>query len=636
MEEQNNLELTIEEQNTDTIETSNEENVVETKTPENEEKTGYTPSKNQNQNHLEIVKYLLKLKSKPRNKSMEFQTKTSNQKSISSVKSILKSGKTHNTNYAQPSQRGKDKKTYTPPETIFLKNDPLNPVHLIQHGYNIYNNVNADVKEDKKIIALNFEDDTFKVVFKLDADKMNIITDVYQQCGIDLDIEETYISVPSNYPEDKLKTIINRIINSDLKNDFVTQYIPKTLEIIKTQMELDKIEAKFNKTTDNDININKLLKITDKSDILESLDIHIPQNMIYNDNYFYNDESGVHLMDILNKKEKKLETSDGFYKTTNLEQIYKLGNGNNSLVEEVMPYDHDYNVLKPKFAENCLKLVEEKDEDDNKLNEHKLYFVFLNVDFLKSLVIENPTYEILDTLYSHSEYGFVELFKMKIHNDDAELISCIKKQFNNSFYDINELNEIIENTSQIITYNTNKRTINASLMLEEKSVKAFLNNNFNFSNDVNKKMKASAIHNLIINSDVCKVDKNKISGFKTRLSKYLQDLGLKKKRYNDGFYYYGIVNKYDIEGENPDGTKFVVGEYNPYSGKGYNVDTLKSEYKSLNNPRQQFDTKLRKPLKEGPFRIKSTFNCSDKYVPCYEFRGDVYEFRGDVELEPFM
>jgi hypothetical protein len=56
----------------------------------------------------------------------------------------------------------------------------------------------------------------------------------------------------------------------------------------------------------------------------------------------------------------------------------------------------------------------------------------------------------------------------------------------------------------------------------------------------------------------------------------------------------------------------------------------------LNNPRQQFNTKLRKPLKEGPFRIKSIFNCSDKYVPCYEFRGDVYEFRGDVEVEPFM
>jgi hypothetical protein len=27
------------------------------------------------------------------------------------------------------------------------------------------------------------------------------------------------------------------------------------------------------------------------------------------------------------------------------------------------------------------------------------------------------------------------------------------------------------------------------------------------------------------------------------LSKYLKYLGLKKKRYNDGYYYYGIINK---------------------------------------------------------------------------------------------
>jgi hypothetical protein len=220
MEEQNNLELTIEEQNTDTVETSNEGNIVETNTHENEDKTGYTPLKNKNQNHLEFVKCLLKYKSESRNKSMEFQRKTSNQQSISSVKSILKSGKTHNNNNnAQPSQRGKDKKIYTPPEII--KNDQLKPVHSMPHGYKIWNNVNDNVKVDKKLIALNFEDDTFKVVFKLDADKMNIITDVYQQCGIDLEIEETYMSVPDNYPEDKLKTIINRIINSDLKNDFM-------------------------------------------------------------------------------------------------------------------------------------------------------------------------------------------------------------------------------------------------------------------------------------------------------------------------------------------------------------------------------------------------------------------------------
>jgi hypothetical protein len=46
--------------------------------------------------------------------------------------------------------------------------------------------------------------------------------------------------------------------------------------------------------------------------------------------------------------------------------------------------------------------------------------------------------------------------------------------------------------------------------------------------------------------DFVKIDSNKISGFRTRLSKYLKDLGLQKKRYNDGFYYYGIVENQPI------------------------------------------------------------------------------------------
>jgi hypothetical protein len=41
---------------------------------------------------------------------------------------------------------------------------------------------------------------------------------------------------------------------------------------------------------------------------------------------------------------------------------------------------------------------------------------------------------------------------------------------------------------------------------------------------------------------MCKIDKTKMPGFRNRLSTYLKDLGLQKKRYNDG-YYYGIVPK---------------------------------------------------------------------------------------------
>jgi arginine repressor len=56
-------------------------------------------------------------------------------------------------------------------------------------------------------------------------------------------------------------------------------------------------------------------------------------------------------------------------------------------------------------------------------------------------------------------------------------------------------------------------------------------------------MRASSLYDIIINSNFVKIDSNKISGFRTRLSKYLKDLGLRKKRYNDGFYYYGIIEK---------------------------------------------------------------------------------------------
>jgi hypothetical protein len=78
---------------------------------------------------------------------------------------------------------------------------------------------------------------------------------------------------------------------------------------------------------------------------------------------------------------------------------------------------------------------------------------------------------------------------------------------------------------------------------EENLVKKYLNSKYTFDDDINHKMKASSLYDIIINSKVVKIDNDKLAGFRTRLSKYLKDIGLKKKRYNDGFYYYGIVEK---------------------------------------------------------------------------------------------
>jgi hypothetical protein len=56
-------------------------------------------------------------------------------------------------------------------------------------------------------------------------------------------------------------------------------------------------------------------------------------------------------------------------------------------------------------------------------------------------------------------------------------------------------------------------------------------------------MKASALYDIILTSKSVLIDQSKLGGFKNRLSKYLKDLGLEKKRFNDGYYYYGIKVK---------------------------------------------------------------------------------------------
>ena len=97
--------------------------------------------------------------------------------------------------------------------------------------------------------------------------------------------------------------------------------------------------------------------------------------------------------------------------------------------------------------------------------------------------------------------------------------------------------------SQYIEFSV-KHNSNHILSSEESLVKQFLNHKYIIDNDINHKMKASTLHDIIIESKIVKIENDKLAGFKNRLSKYLKDLGLLKKRYNDGFYYYGIVEKY--------------------------------------------------------------------------------------------
>ena len=59
-------------------------------------------------------------------------------------------------------------------------------------------------------------------------------------------------------------------------------------------------------------------------------------------------------------------------------------------------------------------------------------------------------------------------------------------------------------------------------------------------------MKASDLCTLIEeNFQILGIELGNIIAFRNRLAKYLLDIGLQKKRFGDGFYYYGLKGKFN-------------------------------------------------------------------------------------------
>ena len=230
-----------------------------------------------------------------------------------------------------------------------------------------------------------------------------------------------------------------------------------------------------------------------------------------------------------------------------------------TIKSNVKAYNEEYDCLYPTFGSNAEVIHGDtmEPQEQNSLNSFNLYIILFNPQFLHTMIIENPDLITIETIFENTEYGFMELFTYKVKKDDIETIGMLYKLYDNiTFNNVDELNNSLTGISQFMTYMNAKQTTNNALNEEEKGVKTYLNDNYELSDDVNHKMKASAIYDVVVNMEICKVDKTKISTFKNRLSTYLKDLGLKKKRYNDGFYYYGIQTKLDKIYENDTQTKY--------------------------------------------------------------------------------
>ena len=112
------------------------------------------------------------------------------------------------------------------------------------------------------------------------------------------------------------------------------------------------------------------------------------------------------------------------------------------------------------------------------------------------------------------------------------------------FNHVNEINEKLNEVSQYLEFLNKRNETNTQETNEEDQVKNYLNAKYNVTGDMNHRMKASELYDIIVNSKRVSLKEDKVAGFRMRLSNYLKNLGLRKKRYNDGYYYYGILPKY--------------------------------------------------------------------------------------------
>ncbi len=141
-------------------------------------------------------------------------------------------------------------------------------------------------------------------------------------------------------------------------------------------------------------------------------------------------------------------------------------------------------------------------------------------------------------------FGFVPMIIFKTTSKeivDHMSSSFQAKQFA-SFADVDIALKIEENFVKFVQNNEAVRLVMKPEEKEEENIRRYLQANFEIDNNPDHKYKAQDLFRFFGEAQQelgITVDVN----FRNRLSKYLINLGLQKKRFSDGYYYFGLVRR---------------------------------------------------------------------------------------------
>jgi hypothetical protein len=158
-------------------------------------------------------------------------------------------------------------------------------------------------------------------------------------------------------------------------------------------------------------------------------------------------------------------------------------------------------------------------------NVYNISLFITGVHDIKSFCEEFPEFEIIETFNDLAEdilNNCFTLFNKKTFMTKQNLVDKVESF--KKLYDFpSKLGNIVEN--------------------EKNKVFRFMKNMYIIDNDPVNKIGASELYNAVMNN-LC-IQYTDKTAFRKRLAGYFLELGLIRKRYTDGYYYYGISLRYD-------------------------------------------------------------------------------------------
>ena len=401
--------------------------------------------------------------------------------------------------------------------------------------------------QPQTLVLLSFEDDTMRIAIKLDDNYANIINNWYDKMNAIVEIENLNITVPHDIHKSDLNEILYNNFNVTSKNPIINDFVPQFMLKLKLEKHLKNSNFFIQPINNNYWLPPKLEQKNNNENFItfEKLGIIIPNNIgnNTNKNNVFDDTQ----YQSANFVAQPSNDDFPFNKSSQYEKI--KGSIILDYISTKSDIEFDGNGVSPYHDMTYDKYASVEQLDVIKVDN---ILIVLNYMQLTTFILVNPSDEETKIIKEHTEYGFIKLLEIETTNTHIE--TFIKETFENYvFNNIDELNKTLDILSRYVELFSKSTKLNEIHNTEEKQIHAFLKSDYIINDDINNKIKFTDLYNIILMTTTLSIDKK--NGLKNRLSTYLKNLGLIKKRYSDGYYYYGIRRK------NMEECQLVMGEY---------------------------------------------------------------------------